>query len=63
MSASRSRGYESDVRDDGNVFYLVGDEWVSESEAAEYAQAEADALYEMGDDGYPAAIAPRRGSR
>jgi hypothetical protein len=59
-----STGYETTAGDNGETLYMVGDEWVTESEAREYAQAEADALAAMGDedayDGYPGAIAPVR---
>jgi hypothetical protein len=55
-------GYEKGTDDQGHTVYLVGDEWVSRDEAAEYAQAEAGALAATGDpaayDGYPAEIAP-----
>ena len=58
-----SQGYETTTGDNGQTLYLVGDEWVTEDEAREYAQAEADALAEAGDpdayDGYPVAIAPQ----
>lgn len=58
-----SQGYETTTSGNGETLYLVGDEWVTEAEAAQYAQNEADALAAMGDpaayDGYPAAIAPQ----
>lgn len=59
----RSQGYETTTGDNGETLYMVGDDWVSEEEAREYAQREADALSAMGDEsayeGYPAAIAPQ----
>lgn len=37
-------GYETGTDPEGRKVVLVGDEWVSEDEAAEYARAEAEAL-------------------
>jgi len=58
-----SQGYETRTGENGETLYLLGDDWVSEAEAAEYAQDEADAFAAMGDpgayDGYPAAIVPQ----
>jgi hypothetical protein len=58
-----TQGYETKAGSNGETLYLVGDEWATGAEAAEYAQAEADALAATGDpaayDGYPPAIAPR----
>ena len=63
-SSASSMGYETARGDNGETLYMVGDEWVSEQEAREYAQHEADALAAMGDpeayEGYPPAIAPQR---
>ncbi len=63
-SHASSPGYEISIDENGQTFYLVGDEYMSAGEAAEYAQAEADALAALGDpeayDGYPAEIAPVR---
>lgn len=54
--------YEKGTDENGHAVYLVGDDWLSRDEAAEYAQAEADALAAQGDssayEGYPAEIAP-----
>lgn len=61
-SHASSPGYETTTDEDGHALYMVGDEYVSAAEAAEYAQAEADALAALGDPGayggYPAEIAP-----
>jgi len=63
-SSASSYGYEVAYGDNGETLYMVGDEYVTEQEAAEYAQWEADEAYAAGDpdayDGYPAAIAPVR---
>lgn len=57
-----SKGYETATGDDGQTLYLVGDEYVTQQEAARYAQAEADALAALGDpaayEGYPTGITP-----
>jgi hypothetical protein len=64
LDMTSSQGYETTIGDNGETLYLVGEEWVTEAEAAEYAQDEADALRHLGDpgayDGYPEAIAPQR---
>lgn len=58
-------GYETRTGGNGETLYMVGDEWVTENEAREYAQAEADALAAQGDpeayEGYPVEIAPQPG--
>ena len=55
-----SKGYETAVGNTGETLYMVGDEWVTEETAREYAQAEADALAAQGDPeayaGYPAVL-------
>ena len=46
-----TRGYETAAGDNGETLYMAGDDWVSEADAREYAQAEADALAALGDPG------------
>ena len=57
-----SKGYQTTAGDDGQTLYLIGDQYVTHQEAAEYAQAEAAALAAQGDpaayEGYPAEITP-----
>lgn len=50
MPQIRSQGYETGITPEDQKVVMVGDTWVSEDEAAEYAAAEAEALRMLGDE-------------